>query len=109
MKTNVTLRVDRKLAKEAKVLAARRGTSLSRLLAEQLEELIRRDRRYEAAMQRALARLEEGFELEQQFSVSFWDALVLQSARTAGVSTLSTEDLSHGQDYRGMEVVNPFL
>lgn len=64
MKTNVTLRVDSDLAREAKVLAARRGTSLSRLLSEQLEELVRRDRRYEAAMQRALARLENGFDLE---------------------------------------------
>jgi len=43
------------------VLAARRGTSLSRL-AEQLEDLIRRDRDYEAAKRRALARLDKGFE-----------------------------------------------
>jgi len=64
MKTNVTLRVDSKLAQEAKVLAARRGTSLSRLLSEQLEEIVRRDRHYEAAMQRALQRLETGFDLE---------------------------------------------
>lgn len=63
MKTNVTLRVDSLLAREAKVLAARRGTSLSRLMAEQLEDLIRRDRAYEAAKRRALARLDQGFEL----------------------------------------------
>lgn len=48
-------------------------------------------------------------DLEQQFSLSFGDALVLQSARTAGVSTLYSEDLSHGQTYSGVEVVNPFL
>ena len=63
MKTNVTLRVDTELAREAKVLAARRGTSLSRLMAEQLEDLLRRDRDYEAAKRRALARLESGFDL----------------------------------------------
>ena len=63
MKTNVTLRVSADLVKEGRVLAARKGTSLSRLLAEQLEELVRRDRDYEAAMSRALARLEEGFDL----------------------------------------------
>ncbi len=63
MKTNVTLRMDAGLAREAKVLAARRGTSLSRLLAEQLEDLIRRDRDYEAAKRRAMARLESGFDL----------------------------------------------
>ena len=63
MKTNVTLRIDAELAREAKVLAARMGTSLSRLMAEQLKELTRRDREYEAAKRRALARLESGFDL----------------------------------------------
>ncbi len=63
MKTNVTLRIDTELAREAKVLAARLGTSLSRLMAQQLEELTRRDRDYEAAKRRALARLETGFDL----------------------------------------------
>ncbi len=64
MKTNVTLRIDADLAREAKVLAARLGTSLSRLMAQQLEELTRRNREYETAKRRALARLENGFDLE---------------------------------------------
>lgn len=64
MKTNVTLRIDADLAREAKVLAARQGTSLSRLMAEQLEDLTRRDRDYRAAQHRALARLDTGFDLE---------------------------------------------
>ncbi len=63
MKTNVTLRIDAELAREAKVLAARLGTSLSRLMADQLVELTRRDREYEVAKRRALARLEAGFDL----------------------------------------------
>ena len=57
MKTNLTVRVDADLIREAKVLAAQRGTSVSRLLAHQLEELVRRDRHYEAAKRRSLARL----------------------------------------------------
>ena len=63
MKTNVTLRVDRDLAREAKILAAQRGTSLSHLLAEQLEQLLRLDREYQAAKQGALADLDQGFDL----------------------------------------------
>lgn len=63
MKSNITLRLDRDLLRDAKVLAARRGTSVSRLVAGQLEELVRRDRDYEAAKKRALARLEKGFDL----------------------------------------------
>ena len=63
MKTNVTLRMDADLLKEAKVLAAKEGSSVSRYLAEHLEELVRRDRVYERSRRRALARLDEGFDL----------------------------------------------
>ena len=57
MKTNVTLKIDRQLLQEAKVLAARRGTSLSRMLSETLEEKVRRELEYERAKERALRRL----------------------------------------------------
>ena len=63
MKSNITLKVDSDLVREAKVLAARRGPSVSRLLADHLEELIRRDKAYEASKRRALQRLEKGFDL----------------------------------------------
>lgn len=63
MKKNLTLQLDANLVREAKVLAAGRGTSVSRLLADKLEELVRRDKTYDAAKRRALARLERGFDL----------------------------------------------
>ena len=63
MKSNITLKVDSDLVREAKVLAARRGTSVSRLLAEHLEDLIRSDKAYEVSKRRALQRLERGFDL----------------------------------------------
>jgi hypothetical protein len=63
MKTNITLRMEETLVREAKILAASRGSSVSRMLAEELEKLIRRDREYEAARERALKRLEEGYDL----------------------------------------------
>jgi hypothetical protein len=62
-RTNVTLRLDAELVREAKVLAARRGSSVSRLLAAQVEELVRAERGYQSAERRALARLERGYEL----------------------------------------------
>ncbi len=58
MKTNVTVTIDSELAHAAKVLAARRGTSLSRLVGEKLEELVRQDIAYEAAMKQAIADME---------------------------------------------------
>ncbi len=63
VKTNVTLRIDADLLREAKVLAARRDSSVSRLLADQLEQLVREEKSYEAARRRALARLERGYDL----------------------------------------------
>lgn len=61
--TNVTIRIDADLARDARVFAARRGTSLSRLVAEQLEALVRGDQAYAAARRRALARLGRGYDL----------------------------------------------
>lgn len=63
MKTNITLRVESDLLRDAKVLAARQGTSVSRLVAVQLEEIVRRDRDYDRARERAIARLATGFDL----------------------------------------------
>lgn len=62
--TNITVKVDAGLARDARVLAARRGTSLSRLVAEHLEMLVRGDQAYAAAKRRALARLRRGYDLE---------------------------------------------
>lgn len=61
--TNITVKIDAVLAREAKVLAARRGTSLSRLVAEQLELLVGGDHAYAAAKRRALRRLKHGYNL----------------------------------------------
>ena len=57
---------DPDLLREAKVLAARRGTSVTALLAEQLERLVREDQDYEQARERALARPSAWFDLRWQ-------------------------------------------
>ena len=46
--------------------------------------------------------------LEQRYGISFWDALVVQSARACGAELLYSEDLSDGQAYDSVRVVNPF-
>jgi predicted nucleic acid-binding protein len=47
-------------------------------------------------------------ELEDRYRVSFWDALVIHAAQSAGAAILYSEDLSHGQRYGTVTVVNPF-
>jgi hypothetical protein len=51
---NLTVQLDEETIREAKILAAKRGTSISGLVAQELEELVARDARYEAARRRAL-------------------------------------------------------
>jgi hypothetical protein len=63
MKTNVTLKLDTNLLREARIMAAGEGTSISALLAERLEKMVRERGAYEGARRRALARLKEGFDL----------------------------------------------
>lgn len=63
MKSNITLKLDTALLREAKILAAEEGTSLSALLAARLEQVVRERKTYDRARRRALARLREGMDL----------------------------------------------
>ena len=63
MKTNVTLKLDAALLREARVLAAEEGRSVSALLSERLETLIRERKAFDKARRRALARLRAGLDL----------------------------------------------
>lgn len=49
----------------------------------------------------------EALDLEARYHVSFWDALVLQAAHASGAEVLYSEDLSDGQAYGPIRVVNP--
>ena len=62
-KQNVTIRLDRKTIESAKIIAARRSTSLSALLACQIERLVGDEESYERAKKRALILLDQGFDL----------------------------------------------
>jgi hypothetical protein len=63
MKTNVTLRLDADLLREARVFAAEEGRSVSALLADRLETMVRERKAFDKAKKRALARLQQGFDL----------------------------------------------
>ncbi len=57
MKTNVTLKLDADLLREARILAAEEGSSISALLANQVETLVRDHRGFDRARRRAIGRL----------------------------------------------------
>jgi hypothetical protein len=56
-KRNLTVQLDDDVIHRAKVTAAKRGTSVSALVAQELERLADADERYEAAQRRAEAAL----------------------------------------------------
>jgi hypothetical protein len=64
MKTNITLKIEADLLREARVLAAEDGTSVSAMLATRLEEVVRERKGYQQARRRAVARLRKGFDLQ---------------------------------------------
>ena len=49
----------------------------------------------------------EALDLEARYQISFWDALVVQAALASGAEVLYSEDLSDGQVYGSVRVVNP--
>ncbi|MGE5361547.1 MAG: PIN domain-containing protein [Bacteroidales bacterium] len=40
--------------------------------------------------------------------VSYWDAAIVEAARTLGCARILSEDLSDGRDFDGVRVENPF-
>jgi hypothetical protein len=63
-KQSITIAIEPALLKKVRAIAARRGSSVSTLLADELRELIAEDRAYEAARQNAKAMLRTGFHLQ---------------------------------------------
>ena len=63
MQRNITLTLDDELIQKARVLAARRNSSVSALLREELSRLVAEDEAYENAKRAALQRLEQGSRL----------------------------------------------
>lgn len=49
------------------------------------------------------------WDLQDRYSLGYWDALILSSAHQQGCNYLLTEDLQHGQQLDAVKVVNPFL
>lgn len=62
-KQNVTISLTRQTLRKVKILAARRETSISGLLASQIEALVGEEEAYERAERQATALLDQGFHL----------------------------------------------
>ena len=61
MKQNITLSIEKDLIRKAKVLAAKKEISISKLLSRELARILNDENFYESARKRATARLKKGF------------------------------------------------
>jgi predicted nucleic acid-binding protein len=47
-------------------------------------------------------------DMHRLHNLSFWDALVIRSAKQSGCTVLLSEDMQHSRDIDGLQIVNPF-
>jgi hypothetical protein len=67
-KQNVTISLDRKIIQRARIVTARRSTSISGLLARQVEILVGEEEAYERAERQATTLLDQAFTWEVLFA-----------------------------------------
>jgi hypothetical protein len=63
MKRNLTVQLDEEIIGKARVLAARRSTSVSKLVAEEIRKLVGEDESYQRAKAVAREQMTKGFHL----------------------------------------------
>lgn len=50
----------------------------------------------------------QALDFQERYLLSFWDAMVIQSAARLGCKQLLSEDLKNGQMVGDVQVINPF-
>jgi predicted nucleic acid-binding protein len=48
------------------------------------------------------------FKTKRRYRISYWDAAIVEAARTAGCEAICSEDFNDGQDFDGVRIENPF-
>jgi predicted nucleic acid-binding protein len=51
---------------------------------------------------------EAAWQLQDEASFSWWDALIVAAAQSCGARTLLSEDMQHGREIGPLKIVNPF-
>ena len=92
-------------AKRANDILAERDLALSEQVLQEFYVQATRASRPDAIGHRQAVLLIQSF---QRFQLSYWDAAIIEASRAMGCSHVLSEDLSDGQDYGGVRVINPF-
>ena len=87
---------------------ATRPTRRDRLTHEQAAALIEAFARF-PVREISLSLMRDALRTSRKFMLSYWDAAIVEAARSLGCRSILSEDLSHGARYAGVRVENPFL
>ena len=52
--------------------------------------------------------LDDALAIKARYQLSYWDSAIIAAAIASNCSKVLSEDMSDGQDYAGVKVVNPF-
>lgn len=116
---------ERRKAERARGILAERDLALSVQVLQEFYVQATRDGRADPLTHEQAANLVESFmrfplidvtrevmlaaiSTRHRFLISYWDAAILEAARSLGCDTVLSEDLNDGQDYGGVTVENPF-
>jgi predicted nucleic acid-binding protein len=53
--------------------------------------------------------LVRSWDVQDKYSLSFWDSMIVASAELQGCKYILSEDFNDGQEFFGAKVVNPFV
>ncbi len=86
---------------------ATRPTKADRLEHDQAASLIEAFLRF-PVQETTVALVQAALVAKERFRISYWDAAIVEAARSLSCDLLLSEDLNDGQDYAGVRVENPF-
>ena len=86
---------------------ATRPTRADRLTHDQAAALVEAFLRF-VVQETTLPLMRAALDASQRYRIAYWDAAIIEAARSLGCRTVLSEDLSHGVDYGGVRVENPF-
>lgn len=86
---------------------ATRASRADRLRHDQAVRLVESFCRY-PVQELTLAIVRAAFVTRARWGLSYWDAAILEAARSSGCEVVLSEDLSDQHDYGGVRVENPF-
>jgi predicted nucleic acid-binding protein len=86
---------------------ATRTSKSGRLSHDEASSLIEAFARFRV-QETTLALVRASLDAKERFGISYWDAAIVEAARSLGCETVLSEDLNDGQDYGGVTVENPF-